>query len=327
MEFLVRHRTAISICLAVAGAGDIGYYIYCRDSCSYLQGTLAGIDLKYVGVVFMVLLAVLAVGGCSGLLRLLLAGAVGGELFLVPYQMAQGVFCPFCLAFAAIVLAAFVVNYESPRESPSGMKWLYLLGEVRLPGKAGSIPLAFVTLAGLLFFGVAFSGSVTPAYGQDSLPMYGQGKVQIRLYTDYLCGPCREMETDVEPLLEKIIAGGKAKVIYIDTPIHRETIIYVKYYLCAARNVSHKEAVRVRKALFAAGEKGIGTDEELKAFLDKAEMKVPPCDISAFLKMMNGYLQEDDIKSTPTCVIVTPAAKTVYSGREAIVEALKKYAR
>ena len=326
-EFLGTHRKAVTVCLAITGIGDIGYYIYCQDSCSYMQGTLAGFDLKYVGLAFMILVCVLSLGEYTRTLRLILAGAVGGEFYLLPYQFVQGVFCPFCLGFAAIVLAAFAANHAPPRESPSGIKWFYSAGEVRLPLLNGSIPLMLVMVAGLLFFALAFSGSVKPAYGQDPLPSYGEGKVQIRIYADYLCGPCREMEADIEPLLEKIIAGGKARVVYIDTPIHKETIIYVRYYLCAARNVSHQEAIRVRRALFAAGRNLIAADEALREFLGKAEIKVSACDVSAALKTMNTYFQNDGIKSTPMCVIVTAEGKTVYAGKNDIVAALKQFAR
>ena len=326
-EFLGAHRKAVTVGLAVLGMVDVGYYIYCRDSCSYLQGTLAGFDLKYVGLAFMILVCVLSLVGYTGTLRLILAGAVGGEFYLVPYQFVQGVFCPFCFGFAAIVLAAFAANHAPPRESPSGIKWFYSAGEVKLPLRNGSIPLMLVMVAGLLFFVLAFSGSVTPAYGEDPLPSYGEGKAQIRIYADYLCGPCREMEADIEPLLEKIIAGGKARVIYIDTPIHKETVIYARYYLCAARNVSHQEAIRVRRALFAAGGNQIAADEALREFLGKAGIQVSACDVSAALKTMNAYLQNDEIKSTPTCVIVTAEGRTVYSGRNDIVAALKLFAR
>lgn len=327
MELIARRRKAITFCLAVLGTVDIGYYIYCRDACSYLQGTLAGIDLKYVGVAFMILLAGLVLGEYSRILRVLLAGALGGEIFLVSYQIVQGIYCPFCLVLAVIVIAAFAVNYERPRETRAGRQWLYLAGEVSLPGKAGSLPLVFVVIVGLLFVGLAFSGSATPAYGQEPLPSFGEGKVQIRIYADYLCGPCREMEAAVEPLLEKIIASGRARVTYIDTPMHKETALYVGYYLCAARNATHQEVARIRRALFAAGGKNIGTDEGLREFLGKAGIHVAKCDVSALFKTMNGYFQEDGVKSTPKCVIITPSVKTVYSGKDDVVAALKEYAR
>lgn len=38
------------------------------------------------------------------------------------------------------------------------------------------------------------------ARGQDTpFPTYGSGAVQVRLYTDYFCPPCRKMEPEAEP--------------------------------------------------------------------------------------------------------------------------------
>lgn len=327
VEYLKRYKKPVTVSLAILGMGDMVAYMYCRDSCSYLQGTLAGFDLKYVGIVLMALLAILSLAGFSRTLRLLLASAIGGELYLVPYQIANGILCPFCMAFAALILAAFAVNYERPPTFPAGKRWLSLMGEVTLPGHVMSIPLIVFAAAGFLSFVLAFSGSVTPAYGQDSLPSYGKGQVQIRLYTDYLCEPCRAMEQDVEPLIAKIVANERARVTYIDTPIHRETAMYERYYLCSVKNATHGEVVRIRRAFFAAAEKNIRTDDGLRAFLDTAGIQTSSCDISAMLKVMNGYFREDGIKSTPTCVIVTPRGKTVYTGKNAITVILKQYAQ
>ena len=39
------------------------------------------------------------------------------------------------------------------------------------------------------------------SYGEEVLPTFGQGEIQVILYTDYFCPPCRSMEPDVEPFL------------------------------------------------------------------------------------------------------------------------------
>jgi thiol:disulfide interchange protein DsbA len=135
------------------------------------------------------------------------------------------------------------------------------------------------------------------------------------------------MEKEVEPLIVKIVANERARVTYIDTPMHRETIVYERYYLCAVKNATHDEVLRVRRALFAAAEKNIRTDDELRAFLDKSGIQTAPCDLTAVIKVMNGYFREDGITSTPTCVIVTPKGKTVYTGKNDITAILRQYAQ
>jgi protein-disulfide isomerase len=200
-------------------------------------------------------------------------------------------------------------------------------GKAKAPGRFLRIPRAAAVGAGLVLLALTFSGPVPPALGEEYFPVYGSGLTQIRVYTDYLCAPCRSLEADMEPLLEKIVNGGKARVVYLDTPMHRMTIVYARYFLCATRGVSHTEAVRVRRTLFAAATAGILTDDGLQEYLRKAGVKTEACDASATLQAMNGYFREDKVKSTPTCVIVTPEGRSSYSGRDDIVAALKKYAR
>jgi hypothetical protein len=321
-----RYRKWITVGLALLGIADMAYYASCRDACSYLRGSLAGLDLKYLGIALMTLVALLAFFGAASLLRPLLAGAVGGELFLAPYQLVAGVLCPFCLTFAGLVVAAFLVNYEQPAAAPPSWRWLYLMGEARLPGLGRPVPLAAFAAGGLLLFVLLFTGETTPAFALEPLPAYGQGPAQIRIYTDYLCDPCRALEKDLEPLLEKIAASGQARLVYVDTPMHRETILFVRHYLCATRGASHADVLRVRRALFTAAEAGIRTDDKLTEYMAKAGLSSGTCDVQATLTVMNGYFREDGIKSTPTAVIITPQGKTTYSGRDAIVPALKPYA-
>ena len=47
-----------------------------------------------------------------------------------------------------------------------------------------------VVLGFLLCF-LFFKGAATPVYADEVLlPTFGKGRVQVRLYTDYFCGPC-----------------------------------------------------------------------------------------------------------------------------------------
>ncbi len=47
----------------------------------------------------------LAVSGAGAL-----AAGLGVEVFLFSFQLKNNVFCPFCRAFAAIIITAFIVN-------------------------------------------------------------------------------------------------------------------------------------------------------------------------------------------------------------------------
>ncbi len=158
-----RYATAL---IALCGVGIVTAYAFCNTSCTYLQGEILGIDLKYVGIVFMAGVFVFACLDLSTLLRAALAGALGGEFFLLWFQYQEGVFCPYCLAYAACIAAAYAVNYQRPTgDSPKRV--FYLAGEVTIPNglKPVSFPLAIFMLAGFAMMVLLFSGGAVPAYG------------------------------------------------------------------------------------------------------------------------------------------------------------------
>jgi uncharacterized membrane protein len=140
----------ISIVSPAIGIGLMIFYRICDTSCSYLQGTFWGIDLKIVGVLFMAVLLAMALPPISryrepvNLLRTgMLSAAVGGEILLVRFQIIQETYCPFCLAFGICILALFAAYFSKMN------KYLAL----------GSF------LAGIGMFALFFEGSVLPLYG------------------------------------------------------------------------------------------------------------------------------------------------------------------
>jgi uncharacterized membrane protein len=159
----------MTIALALIGIVLMFFYSVCDTSCSYLKGDIFGIDLKYIGIGYMLAIIALAFFKQTVMVRILLASGIGVEIYLVAFQFREDVFCPFCIAFGAIVVLAFILNYE---KSQRGGGWrgriIYGLGETELPliGGKGTPLLLFVVL-GYLFVVLTFSGSTTPAYGAE----------------------------------------------------------------------------------------------------------------------------------------------------------------
>ncbi|HOF05763.1 MAG TPA: hypothetical protein PK175_09250 [Syntrophales bacterium] len=143
-------RKWMNLVIPVIGIGLLIFYEVCDTSCSSLRGTLLGIDLKIVGVLFMaVFLGTLPGGSRPALARqmehlrtMMLSGAMGGEVLLVRFQIVNDTYCPFCLAFGLCLLTLFAANF--PRMNR------YLAAA------------AFV--AGIGAFGLFFRGSVLPLY-------------------------------------------------------------------------------------------------------------------------------------------------------------------
>lgn len=296
-------RRFLTILLALTGIAVTVAYAFCLGACSYLKGDILGIDLKYLGIFYMVIVLLLAWFRKPVLCLLLLSFGAGGEIFLIGYQVNSGVYCPYCLAFGATILLALAVNFEPNRKAL----------------------VALAAAAGLLFFLLFFSGSATPAYAAEPVTTgFGKGAIEVRLYTDYFCGPCQAEEKEVISLITKLKGKNIIRVIFIDTPVHAETVFYAGYFLAALNaKGDFGQAVAARGALFEAAEKKIKGKEALEAFLKKKGLDIRPFDTAPVFKIFGNYLKEDRIHSTPTCVIVGPREKQTLTGKDEITKGLR----
>ena len=300
-----KKRRFLTIILTLTGIVVILAYQFCFGSCSNLKGSILGMDLKYLGILYMVAILILALTRQTLLGLLALAFGSGGEIFLIGYQVRSGVYCPYCLAFAAVVILAFFINFERSRKGLTALA-------------AG---------AGMLFFLLFFSGSATLTYAAGPpLPSFGKGPVEVRVYTDYFCGPCRAEEAEVMALITELVEKTLIRVIFIDTPIHKETVLYAGYFLSALNAKEGgdlRQAVTLRAALFEAAVEKIADKEGLELFLKKKGIALRPFDTAPVFKIFSNYLNEDRINSTPSCVIVGPRGKQTLVGREDTVKALR----
>lgn len=142
-------RQVVQWAAPVIGLALMAFYAWCDTACSALQGTLLGLDLRFLGIGFMAALLGLTLlerirpALPIGPLRaLLLAGALGGETLLVRFQVLHQIYCPFCLAFSLCIVALFLVHHRRR------YGFLTLLGFG----------------AGLALFALFFEGSVIPLY-------------------------------------------------------------------------------------------------------------------------------------------------------------------
>ena len=274
---LRRYKTSATIILGLAGIGIMAAYSLCSESCVYLRGSMLGLDLKYLGIIYMG--TILATGGFgkNAACAILLSLGLGGEVFLLGFQIMNGVYCPYCLAFAAVFLCLF-------------------------------------------------SGSVTPAYAKDTRMLsFGNGPVKVRIYTDYFCPPCRSMEQELEPIVIDLVRRRIAAVTFVDTPVHRETILYAKCFLgmvTGRRDIS--QILCARSALFKAAEKNIRSLPGLEAFLGEGGLKCRYVDSSQAFETFRKHLRDDRIDSTPSCVIEGPGGRKKFTGAREILRALTR---
>ncbi len=298
-----RYSTPI---LAAIGAALIVFYISCATSCAYLKGSILGVDLKYLGLIYLGAVVLLCLARRGLLLLLLLSFGIGSEVFLVGYQVHSGVYCPYCLGFGTVIVLMFAVNFDKEK--------------IRL--------MIASSLAGLAVFIFLFSGSLTPAYAEErgGMTSFGNGEVNVRLYSDYFCSFCNSLEGDLDGIIVDLVRRKIIRITFIDTPMHKDTPLYARYFLYILNeNNDLKQALKARKILIEAAVKGIITPGELESFLAQKGVRYKPFDVKPVFDIFNRYMAEDRITSTPTCVIATGGTVQVFKGAPSILEALKGY--
>jgi protein-disulfide isomerase len=182
-----------------------------------------------------------------------------------------------------------------------------------------------VVKLGILILLTAAPAGLKAGYVEKvELPSFGKGKIQIRLYTDYFCGPCSRMEPKVEDLLSDLVGRNVITLIFVDTPVHKTTTLYAKYFLYVL-NVEHtfNQVLRSRAVLFEAAKSGIEESEKLEEHLKKNGVRFKTIDPTPTFAALSALMNEDGVRSTPTCVIIREGKKSVFSGDVEITKALQ----
>jgi len=183
----------------------------------------------------------------------------------------------------------------------------------------GVIPWAVLLI---LCSGVA--GWETAGGQENALSSFGSGTIKVRLYTDYFCSPCRDMEPDLEPLLLDLVKDGTIHLTFIDVPTSQHTTLYARYFLSAlGEKKDFDSALHTRRVLLEAAGKRVADKNQLVNLLAEKKIGLKPVDLNPVFNLWNHYLQEDQIRSTPSCVIVHGDQKTNHVGSLEVIKALE----
>lgn len=161
---------------------------------------------------------------------------------------------------------------------------------------------------------------------KDSVfPSYGAGPVEVRLYTDYFCPPCRKMESDAEAILKTHIRKGAIRLILVDIPIGKRTPLYARNFLYAIKeNNELDHALRVRNILQnAAAGKKVKTQEQIETLFREKGIAFRVWDPKPVFNRYNDLIRADKIKGTPACVVIKDGQKKIYESDREILDALK----
>jgi thiol-disulfide isomerase/thioredoxin len=295
-------KNIINIILPVIGIVLAVLHNTCQDSCAYLKGSIFGMALDYIGLFYMGALIFVHLLRKELVFLSLLSAGIGSELYLLGFQFIKGVYCYYCLAFGAILILLFLFNFERSKK----------------------IIIAVSIMIGFILFSLLFEGSVTPVYAEDTLmTSFGKGRIEVRIYTDYFCHPCRSVEPELEPLIRSLMKKQKVTIVFVDTPIHSYTPLYARYFLYALNeNRDFNSALHVRSVLFEAATQDITDDGKLEDFLRKKLIKLKLFDTKPVFATLSSYLREDAVNATPTCVIYNNGKKEKFTGRD-IIKALE----
>jgi len=295
-RIVLQKKHWINIGLPVIGIVIALLYSICEESCTYLQGSIFGVKLNYLGILFMGMLALSNLLKRNAIFLILLSFGIGAELYLIGFQVMNSVYCSYCLSFGVVIFLLFALNFERSRKT-------------------------FVTAAlflGFIFFLFLFQGAATPVYAADTLlPSFGKGPVKVRLYTDYFCKPCSALEPKLEPVINDLVKKGIINITFVDTPVHKDTTLYAKYFLYILNEKKDfNNALRARAVLFEAAKQIINDSKSLEAFILQKGMRLKEFDVKSTFGVLSSYLTEDNIKSTPTCVIDNKGKKERFTGAD-----------
>lgn len=188
---------------------------------------------------------------------------------------------------------------------------------------------ALIGCAVIFILGCTVGLAFTECRAQEApVSTFGEGKVTVRFYTDYFCQPCSNMEPGIEPILTELVRNRTIKLTFVDTPFNRYSSVYARYFLYALNEKKTLDnALLARRCLFEAARQRIVDAQKLEAFLNEKKVCFRPYDVKPVFNTLSGYLKQDEIDRTPTCVIEMNGKTYKHAGSSDITAALEKLKR
>jgi protein-disulfide isomerase len=289
----------------------------CTDACkATYRWTIFGMGFPLFGIGFFGVCLLLYYFRerpvIRGVFPVVIAGAWGAEVtFLhVQHSIIKG-WCPMCLAVAFCV---FVVGASLAAGPISGMRRQSGSGrEAMLRQASKGVFLAAVMIAGAF---VTFLGVGNPADSQAaSLPLaLGNADSEIEVYvvTDWFCPACRKAEPEMERAYPDIMK--RAKLLFIDQPVHPESMNYIPYNLAFLVREKAKY-LEIRKALLqlALRTKEPSPDDVQQAVarLGVTYRPLNYADVNAGIQYFQSVVQSFRVEGTPSMVVYNRKTKSV----------------
>lgn len=304
-SFLIRGALLIGLGLALASELDFCTWSACTEAHKYV---LLGVPFALIGIAFFpgawIVYELSRVYKIfSGFFLFMVLGASGAEVAFIliqKYEIQQ--WCPLCLGVAASVyFLAFIVSLERIKD---------MIGKFK-ERKVNLMTIVRRTMIVLLVFavgfGVAYKGA-TKSEAEETLPNIFMGNknssLEVYIITDWFCPSCRKAEPEIEKAVPVI--GKKARIIFVDLPVHPESLNFTPYNLSFLVHEKGKY-LELRKALHSlAAKTKEPTQEEVQKVIGPLQVTYKPLAFLAVSRGMKFYgetAKTFNVKSTPTVII------------------------
>ncbi|HET6515840.1 MAG TPA: thioredoxin domain-containing protein [Thermodesulfovibrionales bacterium] len=253
-RFLARASLLVGLALSVASVLDLCGTFACAEAHKY---AIFGIPFSIVGIAFFVIAGVvheLSISSriFSQLFLLMIFGACGAELAFIliqKYEIQQ--WCKLCVGVAATVyFTAAIVSFEKIKGFT-----LNPMRERRMSVMPVLRKLSVIVIVFTVGFYVAYRGA-QKSEAEENIPDIIMGNksssLEVFILTDWFCPACRKAEQEIERTVPAI--GKRAKVVFVDVPIHGESLNYTPYNLSFLVHEKEKY-LELRRALMGLTEK------------------------------------------------------------------------
>jgi len=249
------------------------------------------------------------------LVILMVASAIGAEvIFILVQKLAIGAWCPVCLIIAGcIAVAALALTWEYI----TGFRYAIqhnLRGKVMNYIRQSFSPIIAIFVGFLLTF-VGISKQTEAQVAEATLKhrlIFGNANshMEVYIFTDWQCPVCRQLE----PMLDQVVPliTQRAKLIFVDLPIHPETLNFVPYNLSFILN-NKKHYLELRRALTAISiQTKTPTDEQVERAaqaLDIHYQQLQYAEVAAAIKYYKSLGKQFNVKATPTVLVLNTKSK------------------
>lgn len=167
----------------------------------------------------------------------------------------------------------------------------------------------------LLIALVVFFYAPNGVYANTYSLTYGSGSAQIILFSDYFCPPCQMLEEGIDDALTELIKSGRFKVTFIPVPTTRLSLGVTIHLLSHTIGRPYTQVLPMRKTLYARAKANKITSAEVSQWVTEAKNGKNMQDIAANVKTIQDTINYYEVKSTPTCIVITPNGQAIrYEG-------------